>query len=145
MILVWVRWPCFTVVTSFSLTWVTENQGWYHMVFYSWVFLGIFSVFQFSIYLSFSSKKSNHRRCNKIRFYSILHHFFASKLKNPMHQLEKVGVFSPLMIIVGWNTHGGNSNKTMILFAKIRFLALKPKLPMHRPGKVGFFPPLLKT
>ena len=38
-----------------------------------------------------------------------------------MHRPEKVGVLSPLMIITSYNTHDGNSNKTMILFAKISF------------------------
>ena len=39
-----------------------------------------------------------------------------------MHQLEKVGVFLPLMIIAGWNIHGGTWNETMILFVDIRYL-----------------------
>ena len=35
------------LVTSFSLTWVTENQGWYHAVFLQLgVFWGFFSFFQ---------------------------------------------------------------------------------------------------
>ena len=33
---------------------------------------------------------------------------FCIKTKNPMHRLEKVGFFPPLMIPTSWNTYGGN-------------------------------------
>ena len=62
-----------------------------------------------------------------------------------MHELENVGVFSPLMTIAGWNTHGGNSNKTMVLFSKIMFFALKPKFPNASAIKSWVFPTLVEN
>ena len=53
------------------------EQGWQHAVFLQLVFFGV-------------KKKPNHLTSNKIRFDSDLFgFFFALKLKNPMHQLEK--------------------------------------------------------
>ena len=48
------------------------------------------------------------------------------------------GGFPPLMVIVGWSTHGSSSNKTIVLFLKIRFLALKPKTQCINYKKLVF-------
>ena len=58
-----------------------------------------------------------------------------------MHQLEKIGIFPPLMIIAGWNTHGGSWNETMVLFVEIRFFALKPRTQCIDQKKLGFSHP----
>jgi hypothetical protein len=66
---------------------------------------------------------------------------FCIKIKKSNASAEKFGVFPPLMIFAGWNTHGGSWNKTMILFVEIRFFQLKPKTQCIGQKNLGFSHP----
>ena len=66
----------------------------------------VFTIGFFWVFFFKKKTQSSEVQQNMVLFGFI--QIFCIKTKNPMHYPEKVGVFPPLMIIAGWNTHGSS-------------------------------------